>query len=541
MESQVTPIRWVLVLLLVIAILISIGITSGEFHFFGDETRHAMTGVFFRDFMADFPVRNPVQYAKEYYAKYPALGLLYWPPFFYFVEGLFFLAFGISVVSSRLAILAFALLGAYFWLRIAERLGSRSRAVLSALIFPLVPFVLTYERVTMLEIPLLALSLGAIHYWLKFLETEKRRNLLVLALFVVLAFYTNQKAVFLAVFLVTHFLVTWRWRLLKRWDVWVAGALSVALVLPWYALTLNQLALSYERAVGRGFGHTSRTDTWLYYLNRLPEQLGDSWMGVAMTCLAVAGLVWALLRAPRRHALLLTWVLSCYVCFTLIQEKTVRHTMLWIPPLVYFALVALEVLFVREKIGRVACAALALFFVANAAVFDMQKIGGMDEVAKFVVSQPGSDVVYYQGFLNGNFIFHLRKHDPEKRRLVAREKQVVAIRVFPGYGRRAILKSPEEVLEFFRSWGIRYVLVENFVLFEGLQPVQQVVQSDYFELDRIFTIWGSHENLKDRRVYVYRYKGEAQRTARLVELPMMTLRDDLRADLDRLVGRPWPN
>jgi hypothetical protein len=541
MTFEPTPTRWVLVLLVPLAVLISLGIGSGEFHFFGDEMRHAMTGVFFRDLMADFPWRNPVQYTMEYYAKYPALGLLYWPPFFYVVEGLFFLIFGISVVSSRLAILAFALLGVYFWFRIAERFGSRYRAILSALIFPLVPFMLTYERVTMLEVPALALFLGAIHFWLKFLESEKRRDLLLLALFIVLAMYTSQKSFFLAVFLCVHFVVSWRWRLLKRWDVWASAVVSVLLVLPWYLLTVNRLALSYERAVGRGFQHTASARHLQYYWQLLPEQLGGDYVGLAITCLAVAGLVWALLRAPRQYALLLVWVFTTYICFTLIQEKTVRHTMFWVPALIYFALLALEILFLGRNAGRVVCGALALYFVVNGAFFQTQKMGGMDEVARYIVSQPDSDIVYYQGFLNGNFIFHIRKYDPEKRRLVAREKQVMAVRVFPGFGRRTIMQSPEEVLEFFRSCGIRYVLIENFEFLEGLAPVRQALSSDQFELDRIFTIWGSHENLKGRRVYVYRYKGEVRRTATQIQLPMMTLRDDIPADLSRLAGRPWPN
>ncbi|HWQ03480.1 MAG TPA: glycosyltransferase family 39 protein [Candidatus Nitrosotenuis sp.] len=541
MNARVIETRWVLVLLAAVGIIVSLGIHVGEFHFFGDEMRHAMSGVFFRDLLVDFPWRNPVQYALEYYAKYPALGILYWPPFFYFVEGLFFLVFGINVVASRLSILAFALLAVYFWLRIAERNGPRYRAYLSALIFPLLPFMLTYERVTMLEIPALALSLGAIHYWQKFREEEKPRHLWLLALYLVLSLYTSQKALFVPALIVVHFLFSNKFRLLKRWDVWVAGALSIACVLPWYILTINRLALSYERAVGQGFAHMSKGLNWSYYLHFLPEQMGHGYFGVAMLCLAIAGVVWALLRSPRENLFFLLWVFGTYAFFTPILEKSSRHSMYWIPPLVYFALMAVEVLFLRKKAAQVAAAALALAVVFNAARFETQKIAGVDELARFVVAQPESDILYYQGFLNGNFIFHARKYDPQKSHYVAREKQVVAVRVYAGYGQRQVLKTPEEVLEFFKSWGIRYVMIENFEFFAGLGPVRKALQSGEFELLRIFPIWSSHENLRGRRVYLYRYKGPLQRTVRFVELPMLTLRDDIQADLDRLAGRPWPN
>ena len=110
-------------MLLAVGHIISIGITHGEFFFFDDEMPHAITGVFFRDLIVDRPWSNPVQYAYEYYAKYPSPGLLYWWPLFHIVEGLFFLAFGISVLASRLTILSYALVGVFFWYKIAEREG----------------------------------------------------------------------------------------------------------------------------------------------------------------------------------------------------------------------------------------------------------------------------------------------------------------------------------------------------------------------------------------------------------------------------------
>jgi len=90
----------------------------------------------------DRPWNSPVQYAYEYYAKYPALGLVYWPLLFHMVEGLSFLVFGISVLASRLTILAYALVGVFFWYKIAEREGPQSRALASAFIFPLLPYML---------------------------------------------------------------------------------------------------------------------------------------------------------------------------------------------------------------------------------------------------------------------------------------------------------------------------------------------------------------------------------------------------------------
>ena len=209
-------------LLLLVTIVLSRGMTKGEPSYANDETRHVMNGVFMRDLMADMPLKHPMQYAYEYYSKYPAIALPHWPPFFPFVEGLFFLVFGISFWASRLAALTFSLLGIYFWYRIAEEHGPRYRAFFSALIFALLPSVLLYENVIMLEIPQIAMCIGAAYFALRFLRGEKASDLWGAAAFSVAALLTSQLAIFLAVFFGLCFLMERRFSLLRRWDVWLA-------------------------------------------------------------------------------------------------------------------------------------------------------------------------------------------------------------------------------------------------------------------------------------------------------------------------------
>ena len=533
-RSRLAP--WIL--LLVVGLVISIGITRGEFHFNGDEMRHAVTGVFFRDLLADRPFEDPRQYVYDYYAKYPALGLAHWPPFFHFVEGVFFLIFGISAVTSRLTVLFFSLLGVYFWYRIAEREGSRYRALAAAFIFSLVPYILLYERVTMLEIPMVALCLGAIHFWRCFRESGRAWHLWAVAAFSAAAMLTSQKAVFLVFIIGADFLLERRFDLLRRWDLWAALAASAAVVLPWYWLTFRTLELSYsyQRAVGRSFAHVTNWQHLVFYPYYLPQQIG-----YLLVALSVAGLYWTLFHAARRHRFLVLWVVAAYICYTLIQEKDLRHSMIWIPPLVYFAVLGVEALCAQRRWALVASAGLAAYFLVGALRFDRPKIAGMEEAAQFVTSQPESDVIYYQGAYNGNFIFYVRKFDPEKRRLVAREKQVVAVRIIPAFGKREIMHTPQDFLDFVRTWGIRYAVVENRDPQPGMTFVRAVLHSDQFELVRRFPVWTNNPDAEGTHLLVYRYRGEIHRGSDPVVVPMLTLRDDIRADLSRLAGRPWPH
>src|SRR4029077_2924398 len=278
-------------LLILVGFVVSRGITRGEFFFYGDEMSHAMNGVFFRDFLVDLPLRHPIQYVYNYYAKYPALAFPHWPPLFHFLEGIFFLLFGLSPFVSRLTILCFTLMGVYFWYRIAERLGPRYRAFLSAVILACLPFVLVYERVTMLEIPILAACLGVIHFWLKFRETERRRDLWILAGSMAAAFLISQKAVFLPFFIASDLIIERRFRLLRRIDVWLAAIASVLAVLPWYMLALRTLSFMVGRAIPKQAHYLALSVNYTFYLTKLYAQLGP-----ILIALACFGLLLAVIR-----------------------------------------------------------------------------------------------------------------------------------------------------------------------------------------------------------------------------------------------------
>ena len=124
--------------------------------------------------------------------------------------------------------------------------------------------------------------------------------------------------------------------------------------------------------------------------------------------------------------------------------------------------------------------------------------------------------------------------------MVAREKQAVATKIVEGYGKRIIMNTPDEILAFFRTWGIRYALVENQSEIEDLGPVNSVLNSGAFVVVRSFPLENNNPLMRDRRVTLYRYRGALERTKEPVIIPMMTIRNDIVARLDELVGSPWP-
>jgi membrane protein implicated in regulation of membrane protease activity len=529
--------RPLFILLALTALVVPRGISKGEFFYHTDEMSHAMNGVFVRDFLADLPVQHPVRYAYEYYAKYPAVALPHWPPLFYAFEGILFLFFGLSPWVSRLTVLGFAMLAVYFWYRTVERVSPPYQAFVSGVVLVCVPYILRYERLTMLEIPALAVCLGAIYFWLKFLDTDRRQYMWTLAAFSVAGFLMSQAAVFLVFFIFIHLIVERRFRLLKRWDVWLALLISAGIVLPWYLLTQRTeraLGTVATRVIGHNLRYFTESRNYTYYPVHLYEQLGP-----VVLSFACIGLVLALLKPSRANRLMLVWAFAGYICFTLVSEKDPRHTIVWIPPLVYLGLMALETLSIRRRWAIITSSAAALFFLVNAIRTDRPLVSGPGDAAQYVLSLPESEIVYYQGFLSGDFIFFVRKLDPEKRHMVAREKQVVVGHL--GAEPRQVLHSAEEVLNFFQTWGIRYAIVEDRDPYFGFAPVRQLLNSGQFELVRTFPILTNQEDVPVHEIRIFRYRGELRRTNQPVTIPMMTIRHNIPADLSELVGRPWPN
>jgi hypothetical protein len=70
--------------LLLFALILAFGLAhllvshSTEPFFYNDETRHVMTGVYFRDLLHDMPLTHLREYTINYYLQYPALTCFNW-------------------------------------------------------------------------------------------------------------------------------------------------------------------------------------------------------------------------------------------------------------------------------------------------------------------------------------------------------------------------------------------------------------------------------------------------------------------------------
>src|SRR5260370_24097496 len=61
----------------------------------GDSSIHGTNGLFWSDFLSNLP-RSPAHFALSYYARFPSINPIGYPPFFYILEAIGYRLFGPS-------------------------------------------------------------------------------------------------------------------------------------------------------------------------------------------------------------------------------------------------------------------------------------------------------------------------------------------------------------------------------------------------------------------------------------------------------------
>jgi hypothetical protein len=413
---------WLVAVLLAIALAQGLAWRTSEPFYNNDETRHVMTGVFVRDLLVDRPLDRPKDYAVQYYLQYPALGLVVWPPLFYGVEGVLMLVAGTSFPVAK-ALIAFfsALAFTYFFLLVRRTHGVPAAAV-ATLLFGFAPLVFLLSRHVMLEMPALAFVLAAIFHFVRYLDRGRRLDIFIAAAAAAGFALTRYDAFFLLVFFLLCLLAPRRFDVLRRGEVWLAALLALALVLPVYVPMLAQFGRAHILVTVHGGADPlpggGPLHALAFYPEALPHQIG--WLT------AVAGLAGALsaLRPARRRACwpYLALAAATYLAFTPLAERDPRHAIYWIPA---FALLAWEGIdWIAGGLPRARpflAAVLVCAALWSAMTGPLRYVRGYEEAARYVVANTrSSHFAFIDGFLNGDFIYQIRRHDPGRRLWVLR-------------------------------------------------------------------------------------------------------------------------
>ncbi len=491
-----------------VCVMVARDIRKGEFDYNVDEAQHAVTGLFVADAMRDLPVRHPMQYAYTYYAQYPAVALLHWPPLFYVFEGVSFLLFGASVVSFTAAI---------------------STAVLG-----LLPMVLLFEKTVMLEIPSLALGVGAIRHWIRYLDRGSKTSLYSFGLWLSAALLCKQTSVYLLVFCALTLVVTRKWQRLWNRNALVVAGIVAVLAGPFLLLMLLMHGIAVANDLGSH--RMSGFEQIGYYVRTAPDSLT-----APLVTLSMLGLLLSKRWNRRRQtAILVCWIVAGYLTFSFFGQREPRFAIYWFPPLVYFA-VGLLTQFFQVPVLRVAMRGLAGVLVAILALpawsHERPYISGYKDAAAQLVNQYHSGIVLFDGRVPGNFVFYMRALDP-KRQFIILRKSLYADDIRPGENSEELLHSREELIDLLKRDGIRFVVVSEDVplRFNAQRILRDQLHSDQFRLLGRFPISSNQASWKGESLLLYENKDWTAPVDKALRIRMLTLPHDIVVPIEQFGG-----
>ncbi len=274
------------------------GAYQSEFGGHPDEAAHVVTGLFVRDAIVE-GVRYVTgggrgsllsagkEYAGDYYAHYPKIGLGVWPPFFYLVQSAWTLPLGASRTTLLLMMAALAAgLGLLVFRALREEFGTAVSALGAAIVLSL-PLVRSHYGMVMAETLSALLMFGAMLAFGNFLDRERRADALWFGVLAALAILTKGTGLALALAAPLALLFTRKFHLLKRPALWSAVLIVVIVAGPWTWAT---------RHLGKG-GWLQPELSWPFTFGALPYYAGKLHrvLGPILLMLVLAG-IWAKTR-----------------------------------------------------------------------------------------------------------------------------------------------------------------------------------------------------------------------------------------------------
>ncbi|PID58071.1 hypothetical protein CSB45_05105 [candidate division KSB3 bacterium] len=500
-----------IVLLIVTLGLTGLGLSGGDF-WWSDESRHAMDGVYIHDLLQDHPFFELYQYTERYYAKYPALALTWYPPFFALIEALFYSLFGISVLTARLTVIFFASTGMLFWYFFVQKIYGRATAFYSGVLYISTPMVMTWSHTVMLEIPTTAMIMISMYCFYSYFELDKKRYGFYLALSICGALYTKQTAGFILPVFLSYLLLRKQYKKLIQRESLLAGGLLCLFLIPLVVFTWKFGTVGVSLVLGdlKAAGFKSLLSQWTNYIRILPDNV----LSLPVLMLAVVSIgVMVFKREERgKDLLFLLWIVWWYIYHSYLFGHTVVLTpyreyygIYVVPPfcvLAVSAVLRITKAFKKQHhrtlkyLSTLLLPAVCLYQLMVSCRVDMLRYIDTvyDRAAEFVVNNPKGATVLISASYDGTFIFHLRKHDLEKKMIALRaDKTLVSFSVFKKWGMSSYVDTEDDMYDLLRNYGTGYIVVEDQAIgehrgIETLDMLKEMLRSGNFTLvKRLFS------------------------------------------------------
>jgi Dolichyl-phosphate-mannose-protein mannosyltransferase len=491
----------------------------GEF-WWSDAPRHALNGVFVKDLIAAMPA-HPAAWAMQYYVKYPALTILFYPPLFYFVSAPFYALLGVSHTTALVVVLVH-----YFALALGVYLLARCwigpiAAIAVGLAVMAAPGIALWGRQIMLEVPSAAFAVWAA-LLLRHYITDGRAGSLYLSAFLLLcATYTKITTIFLFPVFAVALLAARGPMLFRERHTWIVAGLTLVGILPLVYLTLAFGSANVQSVTGIPDAAASRASIsgWIWYARQMPWQLG--W---PLLVLAIIGVPFAVRRVTRSDLILLGgWFLLGYLFLSAIALKEARHALVILPVALLAAGLAIDALLPARAAGPALLAVVVGTGIYTWRAAPTPSVDGYREAAEWIAREAPKDaVVAFSGKRDGLFIFNLRALPTRQDIGVLRvDKLLMDVAIRRELGVREKPLSEQEIGDLLDKDGVSYIVMQDdfWTDLPVMSRFQSVVQSEHFkEVARIPVV--ANVPTEDHTIIIYRNMGNVAPGPHIVDLQL---------------------
>ncbi len=509
-------------LIITIILLTVPGINIGEF-WWSDESRHAMDGVFIMDLLTDFPpLTDWYRYAEIYFAKYPALALTWYPPFFAFVEAIFFRIFGISEIVARVTVIFFALLAVIFLYLFIKKASTEIVAFLSCLLFITTPMVIFWARSVMLELPIMALIILSIYFFYNYFFLNKLRHIYYLTLAITLALYTKQTAAFIIPLFFSWILLQKQFKKLFNKHLLICTILFAVMILPLILFNLKFGAVGFDAILKDTHtlgGQVSKMSLkhWITTFNIfihtfiLPIHI--------LMVLSIAVFIFDLIKNKKPDKIMLfffLWVFWWYIAFSYVVnlDEDFKRCCIYVIPAIA-SLAIWPIIIYKNKIFRWSMTTLVLIICAYQGSLSYNQVyyhaSGYKEAAKYVMDNYDGKTILFGGYYDGNFIFNVRKYDKDRKAIVLRDSKILSNwSVYQKWGHCSYVSCESDIYEILNKYGTKYIVIEDKDVFNEIsfKILRDVLKKDDFALEKTIKVRWCNGDKKKISILIYKYKKE---------------------------------
>lgn len=531
-----------------------------------DAPLHAMDGVALYDLVRTRAGGQKLSdWAAQYYARYPCLGLLvYYPPFHPLIEAAAYALFGVSEAVARGTVVFMALpavLGLYC---LGVLLFGRPAAWCAAGLMATVPFGLPWLRDVMLEWPAAAMAILATVCYRKWYAGPSWRWTILCALCTAAAILTKQTTLFLPALFALHLVVvgavatfrgnwppkrTGKPRLSEaRLAMMVASAaLLILAILGAYGLVDKYYAdADFSRSLVSGrrpWHHLGELNTYTQYFQWCDEILG--WPLIVACLIGMAAII--VQRQWQGIRFVLLWFGIVWLQQTLVAWKEPRY--------LFFAIPAVTLLTGRGwtywprrrkvPVGLVVLTLLIGYQFVSGVMTPTRRLPDYAAAVQLLVQRGDADVVLVDAVRDGQFVFDVRSNPGAADRIITlRGSKMLYSRAARARWRHTTHRdTPEKITELLHQYGIRYIVVESQLpdmpeaaRADWDEPAAKVLRSmltdtDRFELIGRFPLDCGDPAWADVELRVYHHRQAPPRQLRTIVVPIPAMNKEVKLTL----------